>query len=101
MLINKKTKQVIEISSKPNENWIGDGYYLVDSRTELAEKIRLNAPYFEPITDGTGQLVDITPTERPEEPEPEPSVAEQLAEAQEQIAMLTDCIMEMSEIIYA
>lgn len=70
MLINKKTKQVIEISSKPNENWIGDGYYLVDSRTELAEKIRLNAPYFEPITDGTGQLVDITPTERPE-PEPE------------------------------
>lgn len=70
MLINKNTKQVIEITSKPDENWIGDGYYLVDSRSELAEKIRSNAPYFEPITDETGQLIDITPTERPE-PEPE------------------------------
>ncbi len=103
MIINKSTKGVIERSDKPFENWTGDNekYYLVDSRSELAEKIRSNAPYFEPITDETGQLVDITPTERPEEPEPEPSVAEQLAEAQEQIAMLTDCIMEMSEIIYA
>lgn len=72
MIINKSTKGVIERSDKPFENWTGDNekYYLVDSRSELAEKIRSNAPYFEPITDETGQLVDITPTERPE-PEPE------------------------------
>ena len=73
MLINKNTKQVIEISSKPNENWIGDGYYLVDSRSELAEKIRLNAPYFDFILDNSGELIDITPTERPEPEAQEPT----------------------------
>jgi hypothetical protein len=72
MIINKTTKGVIDRNDKPFENWTGDNekYYLVDSRSELAKKIRSNAPYFEPITDETGQLVDITPTERPE-PEPE------------------------------
>lgn len=72
MIINKSTKGFIERSDKPFENWTGNDekYYLVDSRSKLAEKIRSNAPYFEPITDETGQLVDITPTEQPE-PEPE------------------------------
>lgn len=103
MIVNKETKSFLERSDKPFENWTGNDkkYYLVDSRSELAERIRSNAPYFESITDETGMLIDITPTERPEEPAPLPTVAEQLAEAQEQISMLTDCIMEMSEIIYA
>lgn len=35
------------------------------------------------------------------ETEPQPTVEEKLAAQEEQIAMLTDCIMEMSEIVYA
>lgn len=65
-----------------------------------------------PIVDENGsynyKLVDGTVKERTAEekaldpkPQPVPSTEEQLAQAQEQIAMLTDCIMEMSEIIYA
>ena len=69
MLISKKSKQVIEIVGKPADNWIGDTHYLVDSRNELAKKIRENAPYFDFELDENGELIDITPTERPPEPE--------------------------------
>lgn len=42
--------------------------WLVDDDTELSEKIRSN-PYFEPVTDADGGLIDITPIEPPPEPE--------------------------------
>lgn len=78
MIINKKTKQVVEMDSKPNENWTGDNenYYLVDSNSEFANKIRENAPFIDFVTDEAGNLIDVTPTERPPEPEPEPTTEE-------------------------
>lgn len=71
MIIEKMTNGIVERSDKPNENWTNDfsKYWLVDSRTELAQKIRENAPFFEPVVEGDN-LVDIIPTERPD-PEPE------------------------------
>lgn len=79
MLIDKKSKRVIEMDGKPAENWIGDTYYLVDSRSELAAKIRDNMPYFDVVLNEAGELIDITPTEKPVE-EYEPTIEEQLLE---------------------
>lgn len=84
MIINKTTKGVIERNDKPNENWTGNDekYYLVDSNSDLAQKIRENAPYFEYVLNESGELVDITPTERPEPPieEEEPTIEDMLLE---------------------
>ncbi len=73
MLIHKNDKYYVERQDMPNENWIGEEFYLVDSDSELAEKIRENHPYFEFVLDDDGNLIDITPTERPELP-PAPEV---------------------------
>ena len=116
MIINRITKSYVERSDKPNENWATDksAYYLVDSNSEFAEKIRKNAPFFDSVLDEKGELIDITPTERPPEPEPEPTleevVAEQaktiaqqaeiITEQQEQLNMLTECMLEVSEYVY-
>lgn len=43
---------------------------------------------------------DYVPPEPEPEPEPTPSLEEQISELKEQNQMLTDCILEMSEIIY-
>lgn len=73
MLIHKNDKYYVERQDMPNENWIGEDFYLVDSDSELAEKIRENYPYFEFAFDDNGNLIDVTPTERPEQP-PAPEV---------------------------
>ena len=52
------------------------------------------------VLDDNGNLVDVTPTERPPEPEPEPTLEEKLAEQAETISTLTECILEMSEYVY-
>ena len=102
MLVDKITKGVIERDDKPNENWATEkaAYYLVDSNSEFAAKIRENSPFFDFVLDDNGNLVDVTPTERPPEPEPEPSLEEKLAEQAETISTLTECILEMSEYVY-
>ena len=65
MLINKETKAVVDNFDMPNENWIGDTHYLVDSNSKLAKKIWDNVPYFDFVTDEAGNLIDVTPTEKP------------------------------------
>ena len=102
MLVDKITKGVIERDDKPNENWATDkaAYYLVDSNSEFAEKIRKNAPFYDFVIDDNGNLTDITPTERPPEPEPELSLEEKIAVQEETISTLTECILEMSEYVY-
>ena len=47
MIINKITKSYVERFDKPNENWATDkaAYYLVDSNSEFAAKIRENSPF--------------------------------------------------------
>ena len=70
MIINKTTKSIEHQSHRPNENWMGDGWFLVPDGTELADKILACAPNFDIIVKG-GKLLDVMPTE-PLEPEPEP-----------------------------
>lgn len=78
MIVGKTTKDYVERMDLPNTNWAGEDYYLVDSNSELAEKIRENHPYFEFVLDDDGSLIDITPTERPEQPEDELMTLEEL-----------------------
>ncbi|MBQ7835379.1 MAG: hypothetical protein IJ385_06305 [Ruminiclostridium sp.] len=78
MLIHKNDKYYVERQDMPNKNWIGDDFYLVDSDSELAEKIRENYPYFEFVLDDNGNLIDVTPTERPEPAEEQLMTLEEL-----------------------
>lgn len=73
MLIHKNDKYYVERQDMPAKNWIGEDFYLVDSDSELAEKIRTHYPYFDFVLDDEGNLIDITLTERPEMP-PAPEV---------------------------
>lgn len=59
-------------SDKPNSDWTGNALYVVPDGSELAKKIISNYPYYDFVTDENGNLIDIEPTERPEEPEPQP-----------------------------
>ena len=81
MIINIHSKMIVERLDKSNENWTGDNenYFLVDSNSELANKIRENAPFMNFVVNDD-KLIDITPTERPPEPEPEPTIEEMLLE---------------------
>lgn len=78
MLIHKVDKYIVNRQDMPNENWIGEDFYLVDSDSELAEKIRENYPYFEFVLDDNGNLIDVTPTERPEPAEEQLMTLEEL-----------------------
>ncbi len=65
MLIDKITKSIVERSEKPNENWIGDTHYLVDSNSDLAKKIKENYPHFDFVLNDSGDLIDVELTEKP------------------------------------
>ena len=66
MLVNKTDKTYIERLSAPNTNWLEDeSYFLVDSTSELAEKVRKYSPNFNAITNEDGALADVTPRETP------------------------------------
>lgn len=73
MLVGKQYKDYITRPDKPSTNWVLETgeYYLVNEATTagqaLAAKIIQHAPYFDFVLGEHNQLVDIKPTERPEE----------------------------------
>lgn len=81
----------------------GDRYHHAQNHYLDKSLIDENGSYNYKLVDGTAK--ERTAEEKAEdvkpEPEPQPTVEEKLAAQEERIAMLTDCIMEMSEIIYA
>ncbi|MGI6031405.1 MAG: hypothetical protein ACOX7F_07875 [Eubacteriales bacterium] len=74
-------------SDKPAEDWTGKALYVVEDGTPLAAKIREHCPYYD-FVEENGVLVDVTPTQRPEEPEPLPSTEERLEAVEEVLADL-------------
>lgn len=66
MVIHKKEKYYVERLDMPNENWIGDDFYLVDSNSELAAKVKELYPNFDFVFSITGTLIDVTPVITPE-----------------------------------
>lgn len=69
LIVNTETKQMRTLHyGKVPEGWL-------EIPVRLEPRARAYCPYCELVIDD-GILVDITPTERPEEPEPEPSAEE-------------------------
>ena len=96
-MIVRENKGFETRTDKPNENWTDDvDVFVVEDGAELAQKIIANSPYFDFVLDGEGNLIDITPTERPPEPTPEPTPIEtlRLEQAQSNVEMI-DLIMAM------
>lgn len=67
-------------SDKPNTDWTnGQAKYVVADGSALATKILTCAPYFTPIEDENGNLIDIIVGEMPTPPTPEPTIEERFA----------------------
>lgn len=80
MIIHKQTKSIEGQADKPNENWTGeDNYFVAEDGSDLAKKILLHSPYFDFVLGENGDLIDITPTERPPETPPVPTEFEYLS----------------------
>lgn len=76
MIVDKQTKGYQQQSHRPAENWLNDEeYFLVPDGTELADQIIEHYPYFDFVIED-GELVGITPTERPPDPPPPPTLEE-------------------------
>jgi len=81
MIIHKSTKSVETLSGYPNENFGNyPNVFVVDDNGELGKKILAHQPYFDFVLDANGTLIDITPTEKPPLPPPEPTELELLKE---------------------
>jgi len=79
LIIHKEPISVETISGKPNENFGEyENVFVVDDDSELGKKVLENQPHFNLVLDAQENLIDITPTERPPEPTPEPTEVELL-----------------------
>lgn len=99
MIIKKGEKDFITRSDKPNENWTGDdSYIVVDDNSELGKKILAHAPFYEEVF-ADGELIDIIPTERPQEPKQPPSKIELLEQENKTLGqMVTDLELRLFEL---
>lgn len=79
MIIYKNKKNYETFSDNTIEQLnINDDVYFISDGSELYNKIKENSPYFEFVLNENGDLVDITPTEKPPAPIEQPTELEQL-----------------------
>ena len=95
MLINKRTLSYITRNDKPNENWIGDDYYLVEDGTELANKIIQYYPRCN-YSIVNGEIVDVTYIEKTQEELNE----ERVEEIKQELVKLDSTINRATEDLY-
>jgi hypothetical protein len=96
MLIQKGTKHPITNDEYPNSNWMEilefdgwENYETYDDNSELGQKILKHAPFYDEVRDEeTGELIDITSTERPIELPPEPTEMDYLLELDYRLSMI-------------
>lgn len=72
--------------------------------TRLFGSAKMDAPEgFDPMADDIGEwrVQDGTLVHDPQETAKEPTAEERITQLEEQNAFLTECLLEMSEIIYA
>lgn len=88
-------------SDKPNEDWTGNAEFVIDEtneqNAELIAKINEYAPYFDYVTDDSGNLIDVIKTG--EEPEPEPVEPNPIEELKKENAELKLQLDEQAAII--
>lgn len=77
-MIVYKDKTFEKWSEHTNGDWKGDADWVLNDNTqqELEDKIINNYPYFDFVIDADGRLIDVKPTERPPEPDPEPVISQ-------------------------
>jgi hypothetical protein len=79
MVIHKLTGSVETRQGLPNENFGEyENVFVVDDESELGKKILLAQPFFDFILDEEGNLINITPTERPPDSTPEPTAEDRI-----------------------
>jgi hypothetical protein len=90
MIIYKTDELVIyeTRSDRPSDDWTGKAEHIIDERNPgnamLIAKIKQCAPYCELVLDESGNIIDVTPAESPDEPDeptPAPTVWDELAAA--------------------
>lgn len=59
MVVNKFNKGYQTRNDKPNENWLGEEWYLVSDYSTLAQKIQRLYPRYDFVLDENDNLVDV------------------------------------------
>ena len=76
-----KNKTFSTNSLFPNSNWTSEeNVFIINDSSELSGLIKNSSPYFDFILNEGGDLIGITPTERPPAPPPEPTETELLGQ---------------------
>ena len=90
-MILYKNMRYITDSDHPNDDWVGDGDYVIPDGSELAEKIIGLYPNFKIVPDDDGGIADVAAAEYvPDDALPEPPTNAELAAA---IAELAGVVM--------
>lgn len=87
--VKKDLKETTSANMSFDSDW-----YVIDNE-ELEYKIMRGFPNIEFVLDESGAVVDVTYTVHPPK-----TLPEQVQSLTEENQLLTDCILEMSEIIY-
>lgn len=67
MIINKFDKGYQTRDDKPNENWLGEGWYLVPDNSALARRVQELFPRYDFVLDNDGNLIDVLEIPKTEE----------------------------------
>lgn len=111
MIVSKSNKSYQTMNDFPVENWLVQfseqgidigmtaeeaetAFYVVEDGSALAMKILSSTPYYDFVTDEKGNLVDVTPTAKPQ---PEPSREEQLETQVADLQSQLDALLGVSE----
>jgi hypothetical protein len=93
LIVYKDNKGFEQRSDKPNENWTdNENVYIVPDDSELAEKIKKAYPYYNFITDESGDLIDIEVLEKPIA-ELKPTLEEEVEELKQLVADLASLVL--------
>ena len=67
MIVNKFDKGYQTRDDKPNENWLGEGWYLVPDNSALARRVQELFPRYDFVLDDDGNLIDVVEIPKTEE----------------------------------
>lgn len=89
MFLSKDKSVLVDGSGFSLAEDLVEDYYIVPE--PLANKVKVNHPYYDLVLDSDGNLIDVMPTEKPPEPDllpPEPSQDDYLLDLDYRISMI-------------
>lgn len=89
LIIHKESKGIETRGGFPNSNFGEyENVFIVDDSSELAQKAEQYSPFMDFVLDENGELIDITPKEKPSEPPQSPTEAERIRALEETVNFL-------------